>query len=88
MEQATFHCPFESIKRYPFEIQTCNFLIKVEGPDKFYTKLTAQNLTVSPSSQIGQVKGQYVISDWDIEETKGKVKLSPLSLMVMRELEM
>ena len=68
MEQAKFHCPFESIKLYPFEIQTCKFNLKVEGTDKFFTKLSALNLSVSTGSEVGKVKGQYFISDWKMEE--------------------
>ena len=44
----------------------------MEGTDKFFTKLSAGELSVSPTSQVGRVKGQYVISDWRIEETRGK----------------
>ena len=68
VEQATFHCPFESITLYPFEIQTCKFNLKVEGTDKFFTQLSALNLSVSGGSEVGKVKGQYFISDWRMEE--------------------
>ena len=75
VEQATFHCPYESIQNFPFEIQTCKFYIKIQSLDKFYTRLIARNLTVCPSAGIGIVMGQYVISEWSIDESKGRLEV-------------
>ena len=73
VEQATFHCPFASIQYFPFEIQSCKFYIKIQSLDKFTTRLVAGNLSVCPSAGVGEVMGQYLISDWSIEETKGRL---------------
>ena len=73
VEQATFHCPFVSIQDFPFEIQSCKFYIKIQSLDKFSTRLVAGNLTVCPSAGVGRVMGQYVISEWSIEETQGRL---------------
>ena len=72
VEQATFHCPFDNINLYPFEIQKCTFYIKIEGPDKFITRLSPWNLSVSAVSAKGNVKGQYFIVDWTMSETEGE----------------
>ena len=72
VEQATFHCPYESIQNFPFEIQSCKFYIKIQNLDKFSTRLVARNLSFWPSAGIGKVMGQYLISGWRMEETHGR----------------
>ena len=60
-EQADFHCCFDDINYYPFDTQTCYFVIMSDTP------LLAGELIVNPYARVGMEFGHYRISNWSMQ---------------------
>ena len=73
LSQATFTCPFSSIKFYPFGDEECRFQFYISGPDNRLTNISEHQINLLIPALDLEI-GQYKVKDISMEKVNGKVK--------------
>ena len=83
LSQATFTCPFNSIKLYPFGGEECTFQFFISNPDNRLTNITEHKIKLLiPESNLEI--GQYKVTDVSMQKVKGNGEKILMQRMVIR----